>query len=141
MINPNSELSYNTQYKCNYNSPDIFKNVIIENIEMDEEYNMREMLYRQDLLYVFQLEEFDDEKINKIIHEIYGKIKDNSHLDTILVKMAGLFFSEDKEVGLMALFSFDYFYIFHPCLCDILKNGEVSNENLTKLIEHANNVC
>lgn len=134
-------LKYNTQYKCNYNSPDIFKNLNVENIETEEEYNIREMLYRQDLLYIFDLEEFDDEKINHCIHQIYDKIKDNQDLDALLVKMAALFFSEDKEVGLMALFSFDYFYLLHPCLCDILENGKMINENLRKLIEHANNIC
>lgn len=135
------DFPYKTQYKCNYNSPDIFKNINIENIETDEEYNMREMLYRQDLLYVFDLEEFDDEKINYCIQKIYEKVKDNADLDGLLVKMAGLFFSEDKEVGLMALFSFDYFYLTHPCICDILETGKITSENLRKLIEHANNIC
>ena len=46
-------VKYNTQYKCNYNSSEIFKNVNIENIETAEEYDMREILYRQDLLYIF----------------------------------------------------------------------------------------
>lgn len=139
-----TELSYNVRYKCNYNSPDIFNNVNIENIEMDEECNMREILYKQDLLYVFGLEEFDDEKINRCIHEIYEKIKYTSDLDALLIKMAAWFFSEDKEVGLMALFSFDYFYLWHPCLCDILENdkmSEMSKENIKKLTDLANNVC
>lgn len=135
------KLAYKTNYKCNYNSAEIFKNVNIENIETSEEYDMRDILYRQDLLYIFDLEEFDDEKINDCIHEIYEKIKDNHDLDALLVKMAGLFLSEDKEVGLMVLFSFHYFYLLHPCLCDILESGKITNENLRKLIEHANNIC
>ena len=136
-----SNIHYNTRYKCNYNSSDIFKNIKIENIETEEENDMREILYRQDLLYIFGLEEFDDQKINHCIHQIYEKIKDISDLDALLVKMAALFFSEDKEVGLMVLFSFDYFYLLHPCLCDILENGKMTNENVQKLIQHANNMC
>ena len=50
-----------------------------------------------------------------------------------LKKMANIFFSEDAELGLMVGFSYNYLYLLHPCICDLLKHGKISEEHFTRL--------
>jgi hypothetical protein len=39
---------------------------------------------------------------------------------------AGKMLSEDPSIGIAVLFSYDYFRLFHPCLCHYLIHGEVN---------------
>ena len=39
----------------------------------------------------------------------------------------------NEEFGLMLLFSYDYMYLTHICICEFIETGEISNENITNL--------
>jgi hypothetical protein len=42
---------------------------------------------------------------------------------------AGKMLSEDSSIGVAVLFSYDYFRLFHPCLCQYLIHGDVKEDD------------
>ena len=48
-------------------------------------------------------------------------------------KAASLMISDDLELGLMILYSFDYFFLTHKCVSDFLEMGEISEQNMNNL--------
>jgi hypothetical protein len=70
--------------------------------------------YRTNLLKLFNLEEFDIDIINKIIHTLYVKHCDNEKIK-VLMRGANTM-TDDNELGLMMLFSYDYLYLFNSFL-------------------------
>jgi hypothetical protein len=39
----------------------------------------------------------------------------------------------DEITALMLLYSFDYMYLFHQCICDVLDNEQISNKTIDTL--------
>jgi hypothetical protein len=123
---------YNTKYICTYNDENVF-NEDDKVSESDKDF-IRDALYRQDILNIFELDEFELENININLKELHDKIKNNEDINTILKKYAGIYLSEDTEFGLLLLFSFDFLHLFHPFICEYLEKGEISKEKYNKLI-------
>ena len=92
--------------------------------------------YRDDLLDLLGVEKFDDDVINGRIAEIAKDISGSADIKPLLERSAGRFLSEDLEVGLMALFSYDSLHLIHGCLCDFYSLGKVSEGRLTPLQDY-----
>jgi hypothetical protein len=123
---------YNTKYICTYNEENVFNEN--DNItESDKEF-VRDALYRQDILNIFKIEEFDMDNIDEYLKNLYDKIKENKEINLMLKKFANIYLSEDPEFGLILLFSFDFLHLFHPFICEYLETGEISREKYDKLI-------
>jgi hypothetical protein len=124
---------YNTKVVCKYN------NYIFENLrelehmtETDKEYFLTD-LYREEFLNIFGLEEYDETKINQVLDELYEKIKDCKELKECMLKLASNIMSLDEEIGMLFLFSYDYMYLSHICICEFLETGQISQDNISKL--------
>jgi hypothetical protein len=59
---------------------------------------------------------------------IYEKIKSNPLFKKVCIKAANKMLSEDPEIGFSILFCYDYFALFHACLCTYLNTPELLNE-------------
>ena len=128
---------YNTKIKCTYNTFDLFKDIDgisdIDNITDEEKNLARETIYRYELLNIFDRTEYNEIEINECIDELYEDIKESTELTECMLKLAGQFMSEDKKLGLMILFSYDYMYLSHMCISEFLENGKISKHNILKL--------
>jgi len=122
---------YNTKFICTYNSPEVFLDCDMIN-EAEKKF-VRDVIYRQELLDIFCLNEYDENEMYKCIHELYERIKDCKELKEYMLKISGHFMIADVEIGLMFLFSFDYMNISHICISEYLETGNISKENLLKL--------
>ena len=125
-------MNYNTNYICKYNN-NIFSKHEEETLSENEKYFINDSLYRNDILNIFNLEEFDETEINNCINKIYEKIKNYDDLKPVLKKLAAFFFSEDCELGILLMFSYDYLEHTHPCMCEFLETGKISVDKLDKL--------
>jgi len=121
---------YNTKYICHYHSSDIFFETETDLITEDEKDFIKNALYRNDMLYIFDIDDFEEEEINSCIKELHDKIQYCNELMELMTFLASKYGSIDKEFGLMLLFTYDYLYLSHPCICDFLENGFISKENL-----------
>ena len=122
---------YNTKIVCTYNSSDIFQDK--DNISDDDKNFIRDAIYRQELLNILSMEEYNEKEMDKSIHELYERIKECEELTECMLKLSGHFMSLDKEFGLMILFAFDFMYLTHICICEYLETGKISHINMWNL--------
>ena len=123
---------YDTHYICVYNSPDVFLET--DQVTNSEREFILDVLYRQDILNIFNMEDYNIDELTAAINELYEKIKINDKLIKIMIKLAGDISSMDDKLGLMIMFSFDYLYITHPCMCEFLETGQITNTLLDELL-------
>ena len=133
---------YNTKVECTYNTTEVFLET--DNITDDEKTFIRNIIYRQELLNVLDIDnendyEDNEEKISEAIKELYSKLKDSTSLTKCMVKVTekhlnvGKYMTNDEELGMMLLFSYDYMYLTHICISEFLETGKINYNSLKNL--------
>jgi len=110
---------------------------IKENIEeFTSEEEISNSLYKSNLLESFNLTEFDEIIINNEIDKLFSVLKNNDRFKKCMKKVANTYMSEDLCTGLMLLFSYDYFFLTHSCICEYFKTKEMPTmDKLEKYIQ------
>jgi len=129
---------YNSKIICTYNyyDPSLretnpeFK---IDLSQCEDLEDMAEFLYQDELLHVFNVTKYDETIINGIINELYHKLNFHTDLKQCMTILANNILSEDLEFGFMVLFSYNYFFLTHRCICDFLETGDISIKNIIAL--------
>lgn len=103
------------------------------NFDLTIEYDNDEE-YRQQILKVFNLSEYTDE-ITKGIDSVYEDIRENERFSQLLEKAANSMLSEDKELGMVILFSYDHFTAFHECIKEYKKQKIAPLDKINSLKE------
>ena len=131
-------LSYNTSYQCHYKDYEKNKELIeteeFKSFSRQDIYLLEKKIYQDDLLSIFNIdkeEDFIDENVNNIIHDLYLKLIKNEKMRFLMEKIN----KEDPEMGLMIMFSMDFLYLSHPCFCEFLEKDFVSPEKFLLLEE------
>lgn len=123
---------YNTKFICTYNNPlEVF--LESDNISNKEKELICDIIYRQELLNILGMEEYNIKMIDRVLKDVYNKIKKNNELRECMLKLAEKFMSNDEEFGLMIMFSFDYMDLSHICISEFLETGKIKEENIQKL--------
>jgi len=115
-------INYNSEFLCTYKS-------------MEEEY-YKNLCYQIQILQALNISKYDDTIVSNHIEKIYYFLKNYYEIDIILLVLKEkyknssiYFFIENNNSALFQiLFSFDYFDIFHKCLCQYLINERLKNE-------------
>ena len=124
---------YDTTYKCRYHQDNVFLDT--DNITDDEKYYIRDILYKEDLLNIFDMDEEDSfDNLNKYLSNLYNKIYFSNDLRECMREAAAAILSENEELGLCLLFSYDLMYLTHLCISDYLETGQI-NENTIRLLK------
>jgi hypothetical protein len=129
---------YNSKHICSYQYYDSkFKDYIPKNLTTTEEVeecdDSADLIYKSDILQAFNLTEYDDDKIEQEMINLFDMLKNNEKMVECMKKLAHRFVTEELEFGMMLLFSYDTFYITHLCVCDIIEKGEPNEENINIL--------
>lgn len=106
----------------NYNYP---INIQIQYTNDDE--------YRKCITRVLHIDEDEDEDNDADLTQILDVIfeKTSVHFKELYELSSAIMMMEDIDIGLVILFSYDYFSLFHLCLCDYLSiNQEEDKEEL-----------
>ena len=134
MSNSNSKcvnskgVKYNAKYVCTYMDSNVF--IETDEISDHERDFIRNCIYRQDILNIFELDDFEPDVINASIETIYDLIRYNSKFDNIIKYMG----NGDGLMGLTLLFSFDYLHLTHPCICEYIETSNANTSELEKII-------
>lgn len=130
--------NYDTQYVCRYADEDLFAQSHM--IDEDEKAFIRDTLYREDVLNIFCVGEnrFDEVMSGPLIPELVKRLTEHSVMKACMTKVAGVWAcigSEDRalEMGLCMLFSYEFLDASHPCICDYLTTGQISEEHMNAL--------
>jgi len=122
--------------------------------DMDD--NDREQMYRIQILQAFDLNEWNDDKINKIIEELYfsissdgvfndifKKAKTNTHISEILeiyrannteIETDKIAIIDENDIIFKLLFKYEYFDLTHRCIIDFIINKSIDEKYLNKLL-------
>ena len=123
---------YNTNYNCLYKKKDIFDEQPL--LTEDQMISIRDDLYRNDVLNIFNLNEYDEEKLSKELDDIYETLTSCKILLTFIEKIIehnG--YEKDLKWGIIFLFTYENLHLFHPCISDYILYNKISSENLIKL--------
>ena len=129
---------YNTKYECRYYKGDV---ILPDDTVTDEEADyIRNTLYQEDYLNIFSIsygENFDFNEdyqiLSKAIYNLYEKIEDNDLLKIFMKKAAATLMSDDLQLGLCILYSYDYMYLMHECVSEYLDTGVISLVSIDKM--------
>ena len=102
----------------------------------------QEDIYRCQFLQAFEMEEWDDDVINKKIDDLFNKIKDMKEFDVIFDKLLKsknyvLFLwvmGQDKLTLFKLLFKYELFHMTHDMLCSYLNKNVLSLTTLEEAI-------
>ena len=138
---------YNTKVVCTYNTPEVFLET--DDITDDEKVFVRDIIYRQELLDILNIDyenedNDNDDKISEAVKELYNRVKDCTELKKCMVKVVekhmniGKYMTNNEELGMMLLLSYDYMYLTHICISEYLETGAISHDNMRKLAKALN---
>ena len=138
---------YNTKVECTYNTPEVFLET--DNITDDEKSFIRNIIYRQELLNVLDIDyenndEDNEAKISEAIKDLYNRVKNCEKMTKCMVKVVekhlsvGKYMTGGEELGMMLLFSYDYMYLTHICISEFIEKGDIDDENIKKLAKSLN---
>ena len=122
----------NLDHKITYNEINLFDKFSVINIEDQEQF--RNIIYKYDLISIFGLNDFLEEVINEKISILYDKMIQNKDIERLTYKLSKTHNnSDDTEIGFMLLFSYDNLYLFYECIREFLQTSNISIENIEAL--------
>jgi hypothetical protein len=121
---------YDTTVICTYNTSEVF--LESDNITDFEKQFVRNAIYRQELLNIFGMKNYNFEGMSTEFDNLFDKIKDNKELNDFVVKLATKH-DVDLTIGVVCLFSFDYLYLTHICMCELLNFNKINETSLANL--------
>ena len=131
MTNNSNTSFFDNLKNINYKSDFICTYKLFEEDDIDN----ANLCYQTQLLQALNMKNFDDFIIQKHIEAVYFFLKDYSEIVGILMLLKEkyknstmAFFIENDITLFQLLFSYDYFDVFHKCLCNYIKNNTQTSE-------------
>jgi len=113
---------YDNTFRCTYN-------LIEDEAESDA-------LYKIQYLQALELENWEGDKINAGLEYITSQFKGNEKGRSLLRLMREkLSIGEDNSMEVLFLCTYDYFYLTHDCLIDLINTSDISEEVFNKIKE------
>ena len=116
------------------------------NIDLDITYSNDDD-YKKGLIKVFNIDniekleyvDIDNDDIFKVISKkitlLKNKIERNPQIITLCMLSAKMMLTEDLEIGLLLLHSYDSFELFYQLYCHLFKTNEIKSDVYEKLLE------
>jgi hypothetical protein len=128
---------YNTKYECRYHKVDVI--LPDDKVTPEEEEYIRNILYQEDYFNIFSVnyaendDEYNMKLLSKAVYNLFEKIKDSDVLKLFMQKASGYIISEDLQLGLCILYSYDYMHLIHECVSEYLDTGFVSLDSIDRM--------
>ena len=114
----------------------------VDNDNLIPEYDESFMLYQIQLLQAFNLETFDDDKINNTTEFLYIQYKENNYISSVINSdflVSGELKDVDNLTKFRICFGYDTFNLMHSLLCSITSNTSINEDNYKKLLNYKYN--
>jgi hypothetical protein len=113
--------------------PFLRENFDLNDVEEYEE--MSEFIYQNEVLNVFSLPGFHFNMPENVVSTLFKELREEMEEPILLMKKKN---SCNEVDSFFYLFSYDYFFLTHVCICDFLRDGKIKPENLELLISRIN---
>lgn len=129
-------MAYNTEYIVKYTNNQEYRICIRElsgmNTNSDVDFDIDEETQDE--------QNYDMDAMCKLLDYVYSITETNVYFQKLFKYGAATMLSEDPSIGLAVLFSYDYFHLFHLCLCDFIKNPENMNSQNSHFLVLCNKI-
>lgn len=133
----NKDLAYVNPFSRRYIDEQTKKGEKIEFDESEESQVLGNMIYKQEVMYAFFMDVFSADELQKKINAVELVVKEKMRnnealkrkLETLCFDLSTSIMSQDSAMGFSLLFAYDYFHIMHLCILDILRDGDIGEEN------------
>ena len=99
--------------------------------------DMRDDIYRAELLNVFKLEDFHETHPSDKVTEIYNSIKQIESINNLATQLAaGYDVMDDPSFGMVIIFGYETFHMIHKVLKDFFEKGTVNEEDIESIKKH-----
>lgn len=122
------------EYECRYHKDDVFLDTDDVTDEMKD--YIRDLLYREDLAEIFGISGIEDfDVLDKELVQLHKKIGEicTDDFRSCVRDAAAKLMSTDEVTGLCILFSYDYLYITHKCIADLLREEKMDKKDISIL--------
>jgi len=123
---------YDTELRNKYHSEEKIEEDDVNGFE-----ELSEVIYQADLLRAFGFTVADLEKeieLNTtLMHELYNQFKIHPSFAECIEKSKNKHLCEDLEAAFITLFSYDYFFLTHKCICEYLNDSNIRTESIENL--------
>ena len=104
----------------------------------------QEVMYRTQFLQAFNLKSWEDTAVEKKMLHLYEAVKDIDDMKVLIerartskhLEMLLLFSGTDDMSVFKMLFKFELFDMTHKCICDAIKNREITSVNKDLLLKN-----
>lgn len=98
---------------------------------------MRDDIYRAELLRVFNLEVFCQDGLSNLVEELYNSIKHIESIKNLATELAaGYDVMDDPSFGMVIIFGYETFHMMHKVLKDFFEKGTVNEEDIESIKKH-----
>jgi len=104
-----------------------------ENEDEDEDENEDTYNYQTDLLKAFRMCEFNIDEILEKQDNLFVFFLQNQNLRDIIIFISHKKLTEDATIGFTELFSYQYFYLTHKLICQLYHCGTFDDDMVEKL--------
>ena len=99
--------------------------ILEKNDDSETSNEISNCIFQSDFLQAFNLTDFEEDLINKETKRLYKIFVENGEFKACMKKVANKYVSEDLYIGFMLLFSYEYFFLTHSCICEYLNTKEI----------------
>ncbi len=92
-------------------------------------------LYQEYFLKVFNIDEYNFEKMDSTMDTIYEKVKDLKQFEEVFKFKDHIIFCDSDRIFFGLLFAYHSLEYFHVCLRELNEKNKITNESILKLIE------
>ena len=132
---------YNCDYICMYP-------YITEIMKDPGNKDLEDLTFQKDFLQILQIESMEQTDTNPRIEQLFSFCITNPEIPVILTELVkALSIQEEVDrypysdimnpliLPFCCLFSFDFLYLFHPCVCDLIQSNKITENHLITLRE------
>jgi hypothetical protein len=117
---------------CTYHLSEVFLET--DQVTDQEKDFIRNCIYRQELLNIFDLEDFDEKELEIHITELYKIFEKDETFDLFLEKLKVSYPFIPREQLFVLLFSFDYLHATQLCILEYFETSEITAKNKELII-------
>jgi hypothetical protein len=100
-----------------------------------EDDDMRDTLFRQQLLAFFQIEEYNETVIDVKIEHLKPAVENSEELKTLSIKFSNLILQDNFDMGIIMFFAYDYFHETFLLLKEYLLENKINKDIYNNLIK------
>jgi len=119
-------VNYNVDFDCTYH--------------LFSDYEESDLCYRIQFLDIFNLKNYDNDLVNKVIDELEIKYNNNEFIKKLISKKSKqenqIIAFVGESIGFRMCFQYDKLYVMHYILSKLIQNQELDEEKINNMIDN-----